>query len=352
MPQLHSRKTKDGSGRHRYARRSTKSRIAIRPPRHPGRLVAILLGIPAVVMIALIWGSLLADRADAYREQESHRSWMLDEDVAANPTLTVPDVRALAIYPEQNTAPLLGTYEAVLLPLRAPDGGFYFASSVATEAGLTPARPPLSDTVPAGGLSLADEVARIARRGLRVIAVFEVTYPTIADVPTRTYRRGLELAMLAEYAKAGMDDMLILGLPCGTDHDDRESAAFLTDLRALTTAVATSPAIGTVLPLSAFTADFGTVSDDLDRVQESPPLYTGRLTPGRMSLVADFLVMDLRGESAQSLEELLPHLQYAYVGHGLRLLVADTECAKVPVRHGFTRVFEMPLVTSPDGNAA
>ncbi len=338
------RSSKDGTGRRRYARRSTKSRLTVRPPRHPGRLIAIVCTVVLTVVVALIWGSVLDRRSEAYREQESARDWMLDEGITTPHPVAVPDVRAAAILPEQNTAPFLSDYGGILVPLRAPDGGLYFASEVADEAGILPVAPPLSDASGAG-LSLTDEVHRIARRGLRVIATFTVTYPDAPDAATRAYRRGLELALLADYAASGMDDLLILGLPCGHDAADREAVAFVADLRALIGSLPKPPTVGCVLPLSVFRSDKDASAEGADPTEETEetPLYAGRLTPGRMAEAFDFVVLDLRAETVESAEALLPHLAYAYVRYSLRILVADGEVATVPIRHGLERVFEMPV---------
>ncbi len=348
------------TGRRRYARRATKARFTFKPPRHPGRLIAIAVGVLAVTVTALVWGSALARKSEAYRERESMHDWMLDEGIAEPSPVSVPDIRAVAITPEQNIGPILiaGKHEGILLPLHAPDRTLYFASTVAAEAGLLPAQGgsespdgALDGTAMREGLSLSEEVDRIARRELRVILTFTVTFPDAPDAATATYRRGLELALLTEYAAAGAHDLLIFGLPCGTDAADREAVAFLTELRALLSTYPTPPAVGAVLPLSALATEENATdpappeATDTSEANGAAALYAGRLTPGRLGAACDFLVLDLREETADSLEVVLPHLSYAYVRHSLRLLLpADEAAVDTALGHGFERVFEMNAI--------
>ncbi len=351
---IHTKPT--GTGRGRYARRATRTHISHRRLRHPGRVIAAVIGTVVVIVAALIWGSVLDRRSEAIRDREAARDWILDEGIAPPLLTDVPAVRAMTIFPEENIGPILiaGEHGGILLPLAASDGTLYFASAVAAEAGLLPSvdgDAVAGDAPMSTGLSLADEVERIARRDLRVILTYTVTYPTITDAPRRTYRRGLELALLAEYAAAGADELLLVGLPCGEEAADRETVTFVEELRGMLAADPQPPAVGISLPLTALATDpsaedASSVANtealtDADRFSSSEPLYVGHITPGRLSQVCDFLALDLRGETAVSLEERLSQLSYAYVRYSLRLLLPqDDSVTEVALRHGFDRLLE------------
>ncbi len=331
--------------RRRYTRHSTKHRLPLRPPAHPGRIVAVALAAVGVIVLALICGSVLKARSDSYREAQAADAWTLNEDTATAIPAAVPALRAVAIEPEASVGDILiaGEHEGVLLPLCDAEGTPYFASRVADEAGL-----PVSPDAP----SLTDEVARIRRRGLRVICTFTVTFPEAADTASATYRRGLELALLCELAEAGFDDLLLMGLPAGNDADDAQSVDFFTELRALLATLPTQPAVGVALSIDAFASDSARAEADASpntaegasSAEETASLYAGAVSPARLRRVCDYLSLDLRTYTAEEVAALLPRLQYAYVRHSLRLVLnrEDDEAVSYALSHGFERVFEMP----------
>ncbi len=307
-----------------YAKSATRRRVTLRAPAHPGRIVGCVLAAVAVVAGALVWGNHLKAESDAYRADREAGRWTLGESVATPMPAAVPEVHLVEIIPEGNVGDILiaGSHDGVILPIRDSEGRLNYHADVAEEAGLVYAPE---------AVSLADDVARVSRRGLHVTCVFEVTAfaDPEADAAVTAYRRGLELALLRAYAAAGANDLLLLGLPAGSDAADRKTVAFLTELTSLLADLEEPPAVGVALPLSSLAGE------------EQP--YAGNLTPGRIRSACQYLALDLRGEDAASLESLLPDLQYAYVRHSLRLLCnkADGAAVEVVLGHGFMRVFEM-----------
>jgi hypothetical protein len=193
--------------------------------------------------------------------------------------------------------------------------------------------------------SLAEDVARISKRGLNVTCVYTLTCFTAADPAVAAYRRGLDLALLREFASARPDDILLLGLPSGNDTADRRAVDFLNELDALLADLPARPAIGAALPPSAFATEEptsnGATAEDGNTTQA--PLYAGNISPARILAACDYLAMDLRSMSAVGVDTLLPHIQFAYVRHSLRLLVNqhDRDGVERVLDRGFERVFEM-----------
>lgn len=312
----------------RYRRRSTKRRPIFRPPSHPGRFVAIILTFIIVVALALVWGNALKRQSDALRAAKEADQWTLPiEEAIEEQVGRVPSIRAYEIKPEGNVGDIIiaGSHEGIILPLRDSDGALYYRSETAKVAGIS-----LSEGAP----SLPEDVARIARRELRVTGVFHVTCFDANDLATQTYLRGLELALLCEYASSGMDDILIVNLPCGDDASDALAIAFLEDLRKLMNTLQNPPAIGVAVSLSAIEGKTG---------ENGLPLYAGDISPARIARVSDYLALDLRYRSTEEIDVLLPRLAYAYQRHGLRMMVDQNSstAAEELFRHGFTRVFEM-----------
>ena len=314
----------------RYRRHSTKRRSVLRPPAHPERLIAIILAVVAVMTLALVWGNVLKRQSDAYRAAEEAGEWTLPPDEDEMQSTTLPAVRAREISPQGNVGDIVisGAYGGVMLPLRDADGGLHYRSETATAAGIS-----LSNGAP----SLSEDVARIARRELRVTGIFHVTCFDADGTSMQTYLRGLELALLCEYASSGIDDLLLVGLPCGNDGDDALAVAFLQDLKALLSTVDNPPEVGVALPLQAIEGESN---------ESGSPLYAGDMSPARIARVCDYLALDLRDKTskeASEVEALLPDLAYAYSRHDLRMMVSrsDPAVAESLLRHGFTRIFEM-----------
>lgn len=338
------RNPNEATDRRRYGRRATKRRASLRPPAHPGRILACVLGAVAVIALALVTGNLLKARSDAYREAEAAGDWTLEEAVATPIPVSVPALRGIITAPGESMGDILinGIYDGVLLPLYDGASPLPYASSVGAEAGY-----PAAD----GAYDLSDEVARIGGRDLYVVGVFTLTFPTLEDPALRAYRRGFELSILREYAESGIDDLLLLGLPAGDDEADGVTVEFLHDLQALLSDLPHRPALGVALPLSAFE---GVAAEDYDpdgvEALTGSAQYAGAISPGRVRQTCDYLALDLRGYGADSVASLLPSLQYAYVRHSLRLLFPEGDASVADaISHGFDRVFELTPTPSTGG---
>lgn len=345
------RKRKQPRDSQHFARGSTKKRVRVRSSVRPWQIVTVSLCGLAGVILALIWGNHLKAKSDAYRDKEALGNWMVDTSITDAIPVSVPDIRAVEILPEGNVGDILiaGKHGGVMLPLCGQDGIPLYASSVGSAAGLA---------ISADAPSLSDDIARISRRGLNVTVIYTVTCFSTANTAEATFRRGLDLALLLACAEARPHDILLLGLPAGNDTSDRKAVDFLTELNALLSDLPNRPAIGVALPPSAFASDTMTKGDGFtqgkpqaeresqaegDPLTESIPLYAGTISPARLLASCDYLAMDLRNMSAVGVDTLLPHIQFAYVRHSLRLLVNihDREAVEHALEHGYERVFEM-----------
>lgn len=337
------RKKKEAREQRRISRRSMKQGAVLRRPAHVGRILAILLAVLAVIAAALVTGTYLAAKSEAYRQDLANGNWTLEEETNPGHPASVPSIRAVAIRPEGNVGDILiaGKHGGIILPLQDSEGTLLYTSSVAAAAGLALGADPVD---------LAADVARVQKRGLNVTCTMTVTCLSEPDPALRVYRRGLELALLREYAAAGMDDLLLFGLPAGTEADDRASVAFLHELGGLLKELEEPPAVGVALPPEAYATD-RTYTPPIDPSadaaagipQGTAPLYAGNLTPARLGTACAYLAMDLRAKTPAEVAAILPHIRYAYTRHALRLLVdkTDTETLEDALSHGFTRIFEM-----------
>lgn len=327
----------------RYTRSSTKKGWIPHRPAHPGRIVAVCLGIVAVIALALIWGAYLKAESDAYRAGIERGEWTLNEQIAIPHPVSVPDIRSISIKPEGNVGDILiaGDHKGVIMTLNDGDGGLLYDSTVGWQAGLR---------IREDAVSLAHDVERVQKRDLHVTCAFTVTCFSTVDPVTHTYLRGLELALLREFAQAGMDDILLFGLPAGNDQKDQLAIGFLQDLRSLLADLSIPPAIGVALPLDHFATDdsyepIADLSEDAEAgiPEGTAPLYAGNITPSRILQNCDYLAMDLRDKHMDTVAAILPHVRYTYVRHALRLLVDmnDAETVQILQSHGFERIFEM-----------
>ena len=329
--------------RHKSTRRFVSASPRMRRPRRPGAFrPLIILCVVAVltVTVALIWGSALKRRSDAYRESVEPDAWTLGEEVPALPSLTVSDFRGVSLSPGQSVdgVTAAGKYSGVVLTL-SPDA-----------SGCLPYRLPLAEgsalTTAEGAPALESEVSRLHRAGLTVAGVFTVRClgsDYTADPALAAYQRGLELGLLVNIANAGVDDILLVGLPYGNDNADARTLNFLTDLKQSLGYADHQPAIGVAMGPDGFAARPEEVTENSDASPESESngqLYAGRLTPGRMLTVCDYLALDLRGYEAVSAEAVLKNIRYAYARYALRLLCDDPTVTEEAEQHGFTRIME------------
>ena len=333
------RRKRQSREQRRFTRNSTKAGIVLRRPAHLGVILAIAVAVVAVVALALVWGTYLKAKSDAYREAVENGEWTLDEEIALPHPVTVPDIRAVSIAREGIGLFVDDIYGGVIVSLREEDALAY-PSSVAEAAGLS---------VLAPDASLSQEIERLNAQSLNVTCTFSLTCFNAEDTPTRTYLRGLELGILRELAEAGMDDILLFGLPAGDDAADALAINFLKELRSLLSDLPSPPAVGVALPPAAFATDDTYESANIKEDEAlgipagTAPLYAGNVTPARLLFACDYLVMDLRGMNAEAVHTVLPHIRYAYVRYSLRLLLDHSEhdAVDAALEHGFTRIFEI-----------
>lgn len=317
------RKKRESREQRRYTRNATKQGFVLRRPAHPGRILAVSLSAVGVIILALIWGRYLKEQSDEYRAAQERGEWTLDPETAVAIPVDVPDMRALAVSPGGNVGDILieASHEGVIFSLTAEDGTLAYRSFLGEAAGL----PTAEEAIP-----LDEDVARVKKRGLRVVCAYEITWHTVERPADRIYRRGMELALLRECAEAGVDEILLFGLPSHGETLEMTSA-FLCDLRESLSDLKSPPAIGVALSATAF------LSDGEDE------LYVGNTSTAHIRKVCDYLAMDLRARTAEEMAELLPRIQYAYVRYSLRLLTdaAVHAAAEEAFSHGFERVYEM-----------
>ncbi len=318
--------------RKRFGRHSTKKRATFRPPAHPGRWIGGSLAVVAIITVALVWGNALKQKSDAYRADKEAGLWTLPSEATVDsPAPLLPNSHLLEIKPEGNVGDIIiyNSHDGVLLPLRDAMGSLSYRSDIAAEAGLT---------VPTDAVTLSQDVQRVSRRGLRVAGIYHVSCFDTNDEATHIYRRGLDLSLLREYAASGIHEILLLGLPCGTDEKDALAGYFLEDLNHLLSTIPSPPAIGVALPLSAFErTDTGE-----ETVDDASP-YIGGISPGRIDQRSDYLALDVRHTTAEEMEEILPRMAYIYQRYNLRMLVnrEDSSIAEDLASHGFARIYEM-----------
>lgn len=319
--------------------RSTARRTVRR--RFPWRPVLLILGVCLVsITAALIVGGILSNRADA-AEQDTR-----PEDVFTLPPADTPAARPVPAFRGHTLAP--GASPA---PLTAdvPDSG---AVLVCSPAGDTfpydlPLLPMLGLTAGDDAPTLASECTRLRAGGLRSCGVMPVTCFIGGDDPAVTaLLRGRELSLALACAEAGLDELLLTGLPCGTDSLDSLSVGFLTELRRLIAEAGCTTAVGAALMPDAFLPRPEELNERDDEEEESPsPVYAGSLTPARILSACDFLALDLRGQEAEEADSLLYGFRYAYVRFSLRLVCAEGDSGMVSAadRHGFARVTCIPF---------
>lgn len=327
----------------RLAFRPTKKSFSLRHSVHWGRVAAIALAVVAIVALALLWGSHLKTESDAYHEALEMGAWTLDPEMTISHPVSVPDIRAISIKPEGNVGDILiaGDHEGIIMTFTVGNGELLYRSSIGDTAGLSAATE---------AISLEQDVERVQKRGLRVICAFTITCFHAPDTATYAYLRGLELALLRECAEAGVDELLLFGLPTGTDNADNQTVEFLTELRNLLAGLPTPPALGVALPPQSYATDQTYIPTDAPESdlmpgisEESAPLYAGNITPSRILNVCDYLAMDMRNLTPDEVSATLPHIRYTYVRFSLRLLIDKNSPTAVEdvLSHGFERVFEM-----------
>ncbi len=286
----------------------------------------ILLAL-AVIVGALVWGNILKARSDKIAADEEAGRWYLDTDVTTPVVHTsVPTLRSGYASPGGNMRRLEDeAYRGATLHLGSCTSPLPYRVGASEEMALT---------YEGGAPSLSNHVKTLQANGLYVIGVFEITSFDTSDPSLRAYRRGLEMTLLSLFAKAGIDDILLTGLPMGTDAADQAAVTYLREIRnTLATLPISPPALGVTLSPPALQGDIDPDTGD--------PVYVGSLTPGRMLSVCDYLALDMIGHGSMA-DGILQGIQYAYVRYELRLLMSTREASLVYATsaHGFERILE------------
>ena len=330
----------------RYNRNSTKRRLTIRPIKHPLRLCAIVLGILAVAVAAVVWGNVLYQKSENYRADLAAGRWTVETVTDADILPTVKDVPPAKGWPLSPDGSL-HTFESdgytdATLWLCQKDRTLPYHSDVATAAGMACA-----------DRSLADEISRIHESGLRAVGIFAVhtlTDTAAEDALTR-YHIQTELSILTEYASVGLDEILLIGLPS----DSEAASAILDYVTALRDCLSDAPTlVGVNLSLDTMTealsgstlpAELLTVCDYLTLDMTKPHTY--ELYAG----AANDSQSDGTDEPAHTsyLSRLLYRYRYLYVRYNLRLLFTDEQIDHLgeSAEHGFDRFLVIQTYDTP-----
>lgn len=318
--------------RRRYAASATRRR-RLRISRDTWRRILLcLLTAAFVIAVALMWGTVLKRRSDRHHSALVNDLWTVGNERPLV-RVDVPDFRGGTILSDGSVSDIPTDSNGVAIFLSENAEGMYnYVSQTTSAAGLA---------VVGGAPTLSSEVDRLHRAGLRVLGIFEVQCLNslyLADPTAAVLRRGIEQSLLAAASQAGIDEILLTGIPCGNTSEDTRAVAFLSEVRQLLADSGT--ALGVALPTEVFVREEGETTPNLyaqDATEEGISQYTGWLTPGRMLSVCDYLTVDLRESSARDAEEILRGFRFAYVRYSLRLLVSDADTSSYADAHGMRR---------------
>lgn len=329
-------------------RNSTKSRKILRA-KNLKPLIIILAACLAVVAVAVIWGNALGRRADSYEASKNNGEWVLDEDDATPPPQNVPITLSSPLTPAQ-TFWDVKTYDGrgcdgVTLNVYS-DGAPNYYSDVGIAANLSD-----SDMY-----SLPKKVKSMHENGYRVTCVFYIdslsSVPAGSDSAVQSYKRGIELALIEEFALSGADEILLVGCPItvdGADGGNQRTFDFLRELGTRLSAEqysATAPAIGVALSIEVING-----------------IYWGNTAAATVLSQCDFLAMDMRNadeyplfggstfdyvpvqsededDATSPLNDMLKRFSYAYQQYPLRLMFTDEQRAEIveALSHGFFNI--------------
>ncbi|MBQ9162947.1 MAG: hypothetical protein IJX74_06695 [Clostridia bacterium] len=331
----------------RMRRQSTKIRKVVRA-RNLKPVIVISCACLAVVTVAVIWCSLLGRQADKYAEMQSEGRWTLGEDDVTPQPSSVPVTLSSPLSPSQTVWDIKAygdiAAEGVTLDVYS-DGKPNYYSDVGLAAGLSD-----SDMY-----SLPKKVAAMHSESIRVTCTFYITSlaatPAGADAAVQSYRRGVELALLEEFALSGMDEILLLGCPVSVDNADGGNTRTIEFLRELTQRLSISdpdspPAVGVALPIEMIDG-----------------IYHGDTSAATILAYCDFIAMDMQnsedyplyggsdldyeqgadtedGENFSPLSDMLSRFAYAYQKYPLRLLFNSEQTSSITtaISHGFYNI--------------
>lgn len=196
----------------------------------------------------------------------------------------------------------LGSREAVSLCLRDAAGEVHFRSNVAQ--GLTGQAPT--------GLDLPLLLPALHSANIYTSAVFAVTSFAEADAVARELQRAFEISLAAEIGAAGVDELLLTGLPVTVDTLD-DVTAYISEVDAQ-------------LP------------DDVQLAVAVPPELvegaSGTVLSKQLSQYADTIALDLRGLApdegktyAEAVSVIFADASLYFSKYNMRVLLPDTDDA-------------------------
>ena len=318
--------------RQRYAASATRRRHLRISHETWRRILLSLLTAAMVIAVALTWGTVLKHRSDEYHAAQANDVWTVGDEKPLV-RVDVPEFRGGSLSSDGSVSDFPTDANGAVISLSENADGLYnYVSQTTSSVGLA---------VVAGAPTLSAEIDRLHKAGLRVLGIFEVQCLNslyLADPAAAVLRRGIEQSLLAAASQAGIDEILLTGIPCGNTSDDARAVAFLSEVRQLLADSGT--ALGVALLTETFVREEGETAPDLyeqDAAGEGAPLYTGWRTPGRILSACDYLTLDLRGLSPTDAGEILRGFRFAYVRYSLRLLLSDADTSAYADAHGMQR---------------
>ncbi len=198
-----------------------------------GRILVVTASAVIIFILSILLGNYLRAKADALPARGDIPEQLLSGELPADtsdasrvsimashlPLAPLTDDSAIAAVVEELT---LGSREAVSLCLRDTDGNVHFRSSVAKA---------LTGQEAAGGLDLPVLIPALRNAGIYSSAVFAVTSFAETDAVARELLRAFEISLAGEIGGAGVDEILLTGLPLTVDTLDT-AIAFVDEIRA------------------------------------------------------------------------------------------------------------------------
>ncbi len=198
-----------------------------------GRILIVAASAVVIFLLSLLLGHHLRAQLDALPARGDIPEQLLSGELPADtsdasrvsimashlPLSVLTDDAAVSAVVEELT---LGSREAVSLCLRDTEGNVHFRSSVAQALTGQPA---------ADGLDLSVLIPALQRAGIYSSAVFSVTSLSEQDAVSRELLRAFEISLAGEIGAAGVDEILLTGIPLDVDSLDA-AVGFVDEIRA------------------------------------------------------------------------------------------------------------------------
>lgn len=331
----------------RVHRKSTKSRRVVRA-RNLKPLIAILSAAAVVIVAAVVWGTVLGERADEYESMKAEGQWTLPPSDSSNSPSAISETLSAPLSPSQTVWDLTSygdeSCSGATLTVYA-EGKTHYYSDVGLAAGLGD-----KDMY-----SLPKKVEHLHSESKRVTCIFHVASLTPAEdgsAALSAYLRGTELALIEEFAQSGADEILLVGCPVSLDATDGKTTRTMDFLRELNTRLTTSlgdkvPAVGVALPIEIINA-----------------IYTGDTSAAQILSQCDFLTMDMQNpdeyplfggsdldydpqeteeeatEDSSPISDMLKRFSYVYRQYPMRLMFNEDQRSEITkaISHGFLNI--------------